>query len=166
MASSISAKLKFLLISLHIFSLAPFSFSNPNLPLDLKDGIHDLLPKYGLPIGLLPGNVKGYTLAPDKSFTVELTHHCYVNFSGHQGYFETHFKGKLDYGKVYDISGIQAKKLFFWVSITSMELKNSTNTIEFHAGPFVEGISADTFNTIPICRENQARESESASIWG
>lgn len=108
--------------------------------------------------------MKGYSLAEDNSFTVELTHHCYVTIAGHEAYYDTHIKGKLDYGKVYDVSGIQAKKFFLWVSVSSMEVDQKSNMIEFHVGHFSEKISADAFKTIPVCREKSIRESESASI--
>lgn len=167
-SSSISANLKFLFIFLHVFFLASLSLSNPNLlPLDLKDtvkSIHELLPKYGLPIGLLPGNVKSYSLKEDNSFTVELTHQCYVTIADHKAYYDTHIKGKLDYGKVYDVSGIQAKKFFLWVSVSSMEVDDKSKMIEFHVGPFTEKIPVKEFQTIPICREKGIRESDSASI--
>ncbi|KAI5675129.1 hypothetical protein M9H77_06079 [Catharanthus roseus] len=159
-----SSKLKLVFLFLHFFSFIPLSLSNPNyLPLNLKKekDIHELLPKYNLPIGLLPGNVKSYTLSTkDNSFTIELTHHCYVYFKDQLAYYDTHIRGKLAYGKVFDVHGIQAKKLFIWVSVTGMEVDQNSNMIEFHAGAFTQELPAEDFQTIPVCQEKGFQEIE------
>ncbi|KAK1586355.1 hypothetical protein Q3G72_001720 [Acer saccharum] len=94
----------------------------PSLPLlhSIAD-VHDLLTLYGLPKGLLPGNIESYTLQNDTGyFSIHLTDSCYVDFNP-LVYYGKKITGRLSYGAVTDISGIQAKKLFIWVSVTGME---------------------------------------------
>lgn len=115
--------------------------------------VHDLLPKYGLPKGLLPNNVKSYTLSDDGGFNIELESPCYVQFD-RWVYYDKKIKGKLSYGSVSNVSGIQAKKLFFWVSVTRIQADKDSNYIEFFVGSLSEKLPAKQFEDIPLCKSN------------
>ncbi|KZV29243.1 hypothetical protein F511_36599 [Dorcoceras hygrometricum] len=134
------------LISLLILSLT--HLSTPE-----KD-VHDLLPLYNLPKGLLPSDIKSYSLSnTDSSFTVELSSSpCYVNFNGQSVYYDRIVKGKLGYGKVSGVSGIQAKKLFFWVSVDGIEVDEKNDLIEFHVGVLSQKLPAKDFQTVKSCK--------------
>ncbi|XP_050219701.1 uncharacterized protein LOC126670088 [Mercurialis annua] len=132
-------------------SLNPDRLSLPQSPTD----VHDLLPKYGLPRGLLPDNVKSYTLSPTGSFTVELTRPCYVHFD-RLVYYDKEIKGKLSDGAVDDVSGIQAKKLFIWVSVSGIEVSKDDGMIEFFVGPLSEKLPASEFVDVPACKSRVA----------
>lgn len=166
MAMAFSSNLQLLLLI--SISLIPISLcSNPNRPLSsLKtstpDDVHDLLPDYNLPKGLIPANVKSYVLNSDNTFTIELTHECYVKFTD-LVYYNTVLTGKLGDGKVSDISGIQVKKLFAWLSITGIQVDESSEEIEFQVGFLSEKLPASLFQEIPTCRTKEFQQSLLAS---
>lgn len=113
--------------------------------------VHDMLPEFGLPRGLLPDSVKSYSLSPSGEFEVELKGPCYVQFSD-LVYYEKKIKGKLSYGKISDLSGIQAKKVFIWVSVTGIEADLAAGTVEFKVGFLSETLPASEFEDIPVCK--------------
>ncbi|KAG2675182.1 hypothetical protein I3760_13G172700 [Carya illinoinensis] len=148
------------LVILVLFSKTHLSFSlrNPKLntkhlssPLQPVADVHDLLPQYGLPKGLLPNNVKSYTLSDDGSFTIELTSPCYVQFD-QLVYYNKKVNGKLSYGSVSSVSGIQAKKLFLWVSVTGIQADKDSDSIEFYVGALSEKLPAKQFEDVPVCK--------------
>ncbi|XP_015076290.1 uncharacterized protein LOC107020440 [Solanum pennellii] len=142
-----SPKSELLFLFFFIFSLS-FNLSHSNK----YDDVHDLLPYYNLPKGLLPNNVKSYTVSTkDSSFTVQLTHPCYVQFQDQLVYYQKDIKGKLSYGSVSDVTGIQAKKLFVWVSVTGISVDDQSQMIEFHVGFLSEKLPAKEFENIPTC---------------
>ena len=112
--------------------------------------IHELLPKYGLPVGLLPGNVVNYTLSADGEVTVELSSPCYIQFSL-LAYYDKIFKGKVSYGRISDISGIQGRKFFVWASINNMNLNVDDGTIQFNDGILSEKLPVSEFNKVRPC---------------
>ncbi|KAK4854723.1 hypothetical protein QYF36_000513 [Acer negundo] len=109
MASLPSISLLLLLLTLfssqtHL-TLSLLDHSRPSLPLlhSIAD-VHDLLTLYGLPKGLLPGNIESYTLQNDTgSFSIHLTGSCYVDFNP-LVYYGKKITGRLSYGAVTDIS--------------------------------------------------------------
>ncbi|XVE74754.1 hypothetical protein DITRI_Ditri12bG0043200 [Diplodiscus trichospermus] len=113
--------------------------------------VHDLLPTYGLPKGILPNNVKSYTLSATGDFTVELESTCYVQFD-QLVYYEKTIRGKLSYGAVHDVSGIQAKKLFVWLPVTGIEVDEKSDTVQFFVGALSEKLPAKQFEDIPVCK--------------
>lgn len=164
-----------LLMLLALFSEThlSFSFRNPKLnpnrqssPLQSVTDVHDLLPQYGLPKGLLPNNVKSYTLTDDGSFTIELTRPCYVQFD-RLVYYDKKVNGKLSYGSVSNVSGIQAKKLFLWVSVTGIQADKNSDSIEFYVGPLSEKLPAKQFENIPVCKSKACTTgAHPEPIWG
>ncbi|XP_062214922.1 uncharacterized protein LOC133915682 [Phragmites australis] len=113
---------------------------------------NDLLPKYGLPKGLVPDSVASYTFDEATGrFEIHLTGTCYVHFGYHLVYYDKTIKGTLSYGAMSDLSGVQAKKLFIWVSVTGMVAHPKQGTIEFQAGFVSESLSASMFDEVPAC---------------
>ncbi|KAL2470454.1 hypothetical protein Adt_38590 [Abeliophyllum distichum] len=141
------------IFSLYLLSLNQVSFSATD--------VHDLLPLYNLPKGLLPQNIKSYTLSTaDNSFTIELSSHpCYVNFNGQSVYYDRIIKGKLGFGKVSEVSGIQAKKFFVWVSVTGIDVDETNGMIEFFVGTLSQKLPAQEFETIHNCKAKGLRDS-------
>ena len=139
-------------LSLYLLSLLLLSKSRLSLSLVSSD-IHDLLPQYGLPRGLLPDNVESYTLpSSDGSFEVKLKTPCYVHFDD-VVYYDKVIKGKMSYGSVHDVSGIQAKKLFVWLPVTGIEVsKADDGMISFFVGPISEELPAKQFEDVPACK--------------
>ncbi|EEF31517.1 uncharacterized protein LOC8267791 [Ricinus communis] len=161
-----SLQISLYLLSLIFLSKTHLTFSlDPHRPFLAQSTIdvHDLLPLYGLPRGLLPENVKSYTLSPTGSFTIQLKTPCYVHFD-RLVYYDKEIKGKLSYGAVNDVSGIQAKKLFLWVSVSAIEVSKDDGMIEFFVGPLSEKLPAAQFNDIPACKSKVALRTNLESI--
>lgn len=139
------------------FDLLSFSYTTLSSSLNLDrpslaaDDIHDLLPLYGFPKGLLPINVKSYTLSDDGDFTVDLISRCYVHFPDQIVFYDKKIAGRLSYGSVKDVQGIQAKEVFFWVPITAMESDPSSGTIVFSVGFVSKTLPASMFENVPSC---------------
>ncbi|KAA8549641.1 hypothetical protein F0562_001341 [Nyssa sinensis] len=142
---------------------AMVNLSRPSTPTNSVGDVHDLLPQYGFPKGLLPNAVKSYSLSADGTFIVELEHPCYVQFD-ELIYYGKNIKGKLTYGSVTDVSGIQVKKLFLWVSVTAINVDSKSGMIECHVGPLSEKLPAAQFETIPNCKNKGCQESHPESI--
>ncbi|KAJ8760064.1 hypothetical protein K2173_010920 [Erythroxylum novogranatense] len=155
------ADLRLIFSAMYLFMLPILFFSKTYVCLNLYNPfhdfkavteVHDLLPNYGLPRGLLPDNVESYTLSPSGSFSIQLTNPCYVHFD-RLVYFDKEIKGKLSYGGVHEVSGIQAKKLFLWVYVSAIEVsKDEDGMIEFFVGPLSEKLPAKQFEDIPVCK--------------
>ena len=143
----------FNILSLSIYLLALLLSSKIRLSLSLTTSdIHDLLPQYGLPRGLLPDNVESFTLpSSDGSFEVKLKSPCYVHFDD-VVYYDTVIKGKMSYGSVHDVSGIQAKKLFVWLPVTGIEVSKADGMVSFFVGPISRELPAKQFEDVPVCK--------------
>lgn len=129
--------------------------------------IHDLLPDYGFPKGLIPNAVVSYTISSNGDFSIILSHPCYVEFD-QLVYYDKLVKGKLSYGSVTDVSGIQAKKFFLWVNVNGMSLDSSSNMIEFHVGGLSQKLPADQFVEIPDCKNKACQHNDTIlhqTIW-
>ncbi|XP_038880736.1 uncharacterized protein LOC120072336 isoform X2 [Benincasa hispida] len=143
--SGILSKFSLFLLILAVSTQTHLSFST-------STDIHDLLPLYGFPIGLLPNNVQSYTLSDDGSFDIQLQSDCYVKFTD-LVYYGRNIKGKLSYGSLTDVSGIQVKKLFAWLPITGIKVSQGSKSIEFAVGFLSENLPVSMFESIPTCRK-------------
>ncbi|RLN16619.1 uncharacterized protein C2845_PM02G02060 [Panicum miliaceum] len=118
----------------------------------LNGAANDLLPKYGLPKGLIPDSVASYSFhEATGAFEIHLASTCYVHFGSHLVYYERTITGKLSKGAISDLTGVQAKKLFLWVYVTGMVAHPDKGTIEFQAGFVSESLSASMFDEVPTC---------------
>ncbi|KAK6937022.1 Protein of unknown function DUF761, plant [Dillenia turbinata] len=127
--------------------------------------VHELLPFYGLPKGLIPNNVIAYDLADEGDFTITLEHSCYVQFDD-LVYYDKKIKGKLSFGLVSDVVGIQAKKLFVWVPITGLKADEDSGSIEFFVGVLSQKLPADQFEAVPTWSELEERMNERETDGG
>lgn len=162
------------LLWLFVLLLVFFLSARPSLSiriLELDSGIpsiagdiHDLLPKYGFPRGLIPDNVKSYNVSDDGSFEIQLGSPCYVHFD-ELVYYDRKVKGKMSYGSVTGVSGIQAKKLFIWVTVTGIKVESGSGMIEFYVGALSEKLPAKQFEEVPQCK-SKAPNGEAAAIGG
>lgn len=113
---------------------------------------NDVLLEYGLPKGLLPDSVNSYTFDnATGDFHIELASSCYIWFGDHYVYFDKTISGTISYGAISNLSGIMAKKLFIWVSISSMTAHLERGMIEFRAGFITEDVPASLFEEVPVC---------------
>lgn len=75
-------------------------------------------------------------------------------------------KGKLSYGAVHDVSGIQAKKLFIWLSVSGIEADYDDGMIEFFVGSLSQKLPAKQFEDIPACKSKASLRTNLESMWG
>ncbi|CAM0875357.1 unnamed protein product [Alopecurus aequalis] len=113
---------------------------------------HDVLSEYGLPKGLLPDSVTSYTLVnATGDFKIQLASSCYAWFGSHYVYFDKSISGTMSYGAISNLSGIQARKFFIWVSVSSMVARPESGMIAFYAGFISEDVPASLFEKMPVC---------------
>ncbi|XP_062115069.1 uncharacterized protein LOC133829246 [Humulus lupulus] len=164
--TSTIAPISLFLVLLTLFSQTHFSSSfrvlilnsdHPFTPvLSSISDVHDLLPKFGLPKGLLP-DFQSYSLSGDDSFEVELRSPCYV-------YYDKKIIGKLSYGSVSDVTGIEAKMLLLWVSVTKIHTDKGSDSIRFYVGSLSEDLPASKFEHVPDCKSKACKSTNPKSI--
>ncbi|KAI4317503.1 hypothetical protein L6164_025367 [Bauhinia variegata] len=133
----------------------PLSFS---LSLSLRDfenlTVYEILPKFGLPSGLLPSSVKSYSLSSDGRFVVFLESPCYVQFDYLVWYDDT-ITGQLNYGSITDLEGIQVKRFFLWLSVDEIRVDlPPADSIYFQVGFINKKLDIDQFKTVHSCRDS------------
>ncbi|CAI8618607.1 unnamed protein product [Vicia faba] len=146
-------------IILRFFSSFIFIFQATAIVMSTPTDIHDLLPDYGFPKGILPNNIASYTISPSGSFTVHLESPCYVHFSDQLVYYNTLITGTLTHGSVSGVSGIQAKMLFIWLPVTGMEVDSRSGMLEFFVGALSKKLPANQFQNVPGCSSKAGKGS-------
>ncbi|MBA0667039.1 hypothetical protein Goklo_000164 [Gossypium klotzschianum] len=149
MAANKNSHLGFSLISLIFLFSIPKSLS----ALDPQPAVWDMLPKYGLPSGLLPSTVTDYVLHEDGRFIVTLGSPCYVQFE-YLVYYDKTITGKLGYGSITDLKGIQVKRFLFWLDVDEITVDlPPTGSIYFQVGFINKKLDVDQFQTVHSCRD-------------
>ncbi|XP_020206092.1 uncharacterized protein LOC109791235 [Cajanus cajan] len=119
-----------------------------------KESVYEVLPKYGLPSGLLPNTVTDYTLDADGQFVVVLEKACYVQFD-YLVYYESKITGKLSYGSITDLKGIQVQRLFIWFNVDQIRVDlPPSDSIYFQVGIINKKLDVDQFKTVHQCRKS------------
>ncbi|GER50762.1 hypothetical protein STAS_28083 [Striga asiatica] len=122
-------------------------------PQDPKPTVYEILPKYGLPSGLLPDSVTGYTLSEDGQFEVTLEKPCYIHFD-YLVYYEDKISGKLSVGSITDLKGIQVQKLFLWFDVDQIRVDlPPSHSIYFTVGIIDKKLDVDQFLTVRSCKD-------------
>lgn len=134
-----------------LLNLCSSSSTDPPTP---KPTVFEILPKYGLPSGLLPDSVINYTLSEDGKFEVNLKKACYIQFD-YLVYYEKKISGKLSIGSITDLKGIQVQRFFFlWFDVDeiSVDLPPS-GSIYFTVGIINKKLDVDQFLTVRSCKD-------------
>jgi len=119
-----------------------------------NETVYDLLPKFGLPSGLLPNTVTDYTLSDDGRFVVHLSDTCYIQFD-YLVYYEKTITGKLSYGSISDLKGIQVQRVFIWFNVDEIRVDlPPSNSIYFQVGIINKKLNVDQFKTVHSCRNS------------
>ncbi|KAG0470855.1 hypothetical protein HPP92_016975 [Vanilla planifolia] len=113
--------------------------------------VHDELAKFLFPRGLLPDSVASYSIDGNGNFKVLLPSPCYVQLSD-LIYYDTTIKGRISYGLISDLSGVEMRKFFIWAQITSISANKERGTLDFYTGLISERLSASMFAEIPHCK--------------
>ncbi|XP_057953447.1 uncharacterized protein LOC131147848 [Malania oleifera] len=139
-------------------SATSLSSSSPELP-----SVYDLLPQFGLPSGLLPDSVVSYALADDGSFDVELEKTCYIKFD-YLVYYEKKITGKLRYGSITDLHGIQVQRFFIWFDVDEIKVDlPPSDSIYFQVGPINKKLDVDQFQNVHSCRDGVSGSCDQSS---
>ncbi|KAG6790960.1 hypothetical protein POTOM_000069 [Populus tomentosa] len=129
-----------------------FSLSKTTLSQDPPPTVFEILPKFGLPSGILPNTVKSYSLSDDGNFTVYLEKECYVEFDYLVSY-EKKITGKLGYGSITNLKGIQVQKFLLWLDVDEIKVDlPPSDSIYFQVGWINKKLDADQFKTVHSCR--------------
>lgn len=130
-----------------------------------SDSVHDLLPKYGLPTGLLPESVTSYTLSNDGRFVVYLDGPCYIQFD-YLVYYERQITGKLQYGSITELKGIQVQRFLLWLDVDEIRVDlPPADNIYFQVGFVNKKLDVDQFQTVHSCRGKKRVSGSCGDSW-
>ncbi|CAM8964564.1 unnamed protein product [Rhodiola kirilowii] len=115
--------------------------------------VYEMLPKFGLPSGLLPSSVTSYSYTPtDGNFEVQLKKPCYIQFD-YLVYYDRQITGKLKYGSITDLKGIQVQKFFLWLSVDEIRVDlPPSDSIYFQVGIVNKKLDVSQFKTVRACK--------------
>ncbi|XP_011628863.1 uncharacterized protein LOC18449003 isoform X1 [Amborella trichopoda] len=116
------------------------------------DSVHELLQSKGLPAGLLPKDVKSYSLEDDGRLEVHLDQPCYAKFDG-MVYYDRVVRGNLSYGELTGVAGFSQEELFLWLPVKGIKVRNpDSGVILFDIGVVHKQLSFSLFEDPPDCR--------------
>ncbi|GJM94014.1 hypothetical protein PR202_ga10623 [Eleusine coracana subsp. coracana] len=113
---------------------------------------YDELRVRGFPRGLLPSNVRGYTLdAGSGDFAVDLDSSCRIVLpaGNYLASFNNRLTGRLDEGRISGLSGISVRAFFRWWSITG--IRADGDQLVFEVGSVSAKFPARDFNASLEC---------------
>jgi hypothetical protein len=113
---------------------------------------YDELRLRGFPRGLLPANVRGYTLdAGSGDFAVDLEGSCRIILpaGNYLASFNSRLTGRLDEGRISGLSGIRVRAFFSWWSITG--IRADGDQLVFEVGSVSAKFPARDFNASLEC---------------
>ncbi|XP_050220554.1 uncharacterized protein LOC126670776 [Mercurialis annua] len=134
------------------------SFSNPTLSIpNNSSSVYEILPKYGLPSGLLPSSVTSYSLSDDGRFVVVLENPCYIRFE-YLIYYDKEITGELNMGSITNLKGIQVQRFFLWFDVDAIKVDlPPSDSIYFKVGIINKKLDVDQFETVHSCGESSDR---------
>lgn len=151
-----ASKMKLLsLLHLLLFSFLNLCASSSTDPPAPKPTVYEILPKFGLPSGLLPDSVVNYTLSDDGQFEVYLEKPCYIQFD-YLVYYDQKITGKLSIGSISNLKGIQVQRFyFFWFDVDEIKVDlPPSGSIYFTVGIINKELEVDQFLTVRSCKDN------------
>ncbi|XP_030513638.1 uncharacterized protein LOC115727549 isoform X2 [Rhodamnia argentea] len=142
---------RFTLLSLST-CLVLASLSPPALPLS---SVHDLLRSRGLPAGLVPREIKSYTLSDDGRLEVFLDGPCLAKFEN-RVFFDSVVKANLTYGSLIGVVGLSQEELFLWLPVKDIIVDDpNSGLILFDIGVAHKQLSLSLFEDPPDCKPQQ-----------
>lgn len=117
--------------------------------------IHDLLRSKGLPAGLLPEEVKSYTLSDDGLLEVFLHGPCLTKFEN-RVLFESVVRANLTYGSLIGVEGLSQEELFLWLPVKDIIVDDpKSGLILFDIGVAHKQLSLSLFEDPPHCKPQE-----------
>uniref|UniRef100_A0A151UH06 DUF538 family protein n=1 Tax=Cajanus cajan TaxID=3821 RepID=A0A151UH06_CAJCA len=113
--------------------------------------IYEALSEHGLPMGLFPKGVKEFAVGQDGAFWVHLDEACNAKFEN-ELHYERNVSGKLSYGMIDALTGLEAQDLFLWFRVMSIRVDvPTTGLIYFDVGAASKHFPLSLFETPPEC---------------
>ncbi|XP_062076715.1 uncharacterized protein LOC133781672 [Humulus lupulus] len=143
--------LTFLLQLVFFFVVSTATSTSTASPPSKAPTVFDVLPEFGLPSGLLPDSVISYTLSEDGRFVVFLENPCYIEFD-YLVYYDKTIRGKLNYGSITELEGIQVRRFFLWLGVDEIRVDlPPSDSIYFQVGFINKKLDLDQFKTVRSC---------------
>uniref|UniRef100_A0A2C9W6X2 Uncharacterized protein n=1 Tax=Manihot esculenta TaxID=3983 RepID=A0A2C9W6X2_MANES len=121
-------------------------------PLSLSASIHDLLISNGLPAGLLPKEVKSFTLSENGYLEVFLDEPCLTKFED-RVFFERIVRANLTYQSLTGVVGLSQEELFLWLPVKDIIIDDPrSGLILFDIGVAHKQLSLSLFEEPPDCK--------------
>lgn len=129
--------------------------------------VYDVLPRYGLPAGLLPDAVASYSLEEDGGFTVELDRpSCYVQFGSNLVYYERRITGTLKIGSIRNLEGVQVQRFFLWLGVDEIKVDlPPSDYIYFQVGWISKRLAIEDFREVHSCQDRTAYRDQIGLVW-
>ncbi|CAA2938478.1 Hypothetical predicted protein [Olea europaea subsp. europaea] len=125
-------------------------------PLSHSSSIHDLLQSRGLPAGLLPKEVKSYTLSESGLLEVFLDGPCMTKFDT-MAFYDSVVRANLTYGSLTGVEGFSQEELFLWLPVKDIVVGDpKSGVILFDIGVAHKQLSLSLFEDPPDCNEKSA----------
>ncbi|EXB50906.1 hypothetical protein L484_021133 [Morus notabilis] len=133
-------------------SLLYFLSLEPHLFLSSSTSIHDLLRSKGLPAGLLPKDVKSYTLSDDGQLEVFLDGPCLTKFEN-RVFYDAVLRANLSYGSLNGVVGLTQEELFLWLPVKDIIVDDpASGVILFDIVVAHKQLSLSLFEDPPDCK--------------
>lgn len=115
--------------------------------------IHELLRSNGLPAGLIPKEVKSYTLSEETGLLeVYLEAPCLAKLDT-MAFYESVVRGNLTYGRLRGVEGFSQEELFLWLPVKDIIVDDpNSGLILFDIGLAHKQLSLSLFETPPHCK--------------
>ncbi|XP_039029640.1 uncharacterized protein LOC120163902 [Hibiscus syriacus] len=131
-----------------LYFLIIFSFLLPSS----SSSIHDLLVSRGLPAGLLPKEVKSYTLSDNGTLEVFLGEPCLTKYEN-RVFFDSVVRANLSYGSLKGVVGLSQEELFLWLPVKDIVVFDpKSGLILFDIGVAHKQLSLSLFEDPPLCK--------------
>ncbi|KAK8689253.1 hypothetical protein V6N13_087975 [Hibiscus sabdariffa] len=117
-----------------------------------SSSIHDLLVSRGLPAGLLPKEVKSYTLSDNGTLEVFLDEPCLTKYEN-RVFFDSVVRANLSYGSLSGVVGLSQEELFLWLPVKDIIVYDpKSGLILFDIGVAHKQLSLSLFEDPPLCK--------------
>ncbi|KDP39005.1 hypothetical protein JCGZ_00762 [Jatropha curcas] len=122
------------------------------IPLSVSSSIHDLLISKGLPAGLLPKEVKSFTLSENGYLEVFLDGPCLTKFEN-RVFFDSVVRANLTYRSLSGVVGLSQEELFLWLPVKDIIVDDpKSGLILFDIGVAHKQFSLSLFEEPPDCK--------------
>lgn len=102
-------------------------------------------------MGLFPLGVKDFAVDQNGAFWVHLDEACNAKFEN-ELHYDRNVSGKLRYGMIDELTGLEAQDLFLWLQVMSIRVDvPTTGLIYFDVGAASKSFPLSLFETPPEC---------------